>query len=365
MKIKKSQAFIAAYAVLLVVTLSLVLKFGAKPEKSKPKVGFITNGDISASGWSATNYQGIKEACDSLGTELLIRSQIPESDGSCPQAVKELVKEGAEMIILNSYGYSQEIKEMLDDYPDVSFYGASANYSAPNLISYSTRLYQARYLSGIVAGMHTKTGKIGFVAAARKVEVYRGINAFALGIQRVNPDAEVVVAFTNTWDDKEKEIKAAEALMQKEGVDVITYHQDYPYVIEAAEKAGIASIGYYEVVEGVSDNYLTCVACDWVPLYKTLIREYLRGQSNDVSIDWLGLESGVVHITDYSPLVSQEARDEVEQATKEILSGQDVFSGIIYDNQGNQRCDVGEAMSDATLTNGIDWLAKGVRIYEE
>lgn len=351
------------YALLLLLTLTLVLKFGAPKEETPETVGFITPGNTDASGWSAINCQGIQAACQNMGVGLLLRDEIPEGDGSCLQAVQELSDEGAGMIILNSYGYSREMKDRLDQYPDITFFGSSADYDAPNLISYSTRMYQARYLSGIVAGAQTKNGKIGFVAADRKIEICRGINAFTLGVQRVNPEAEVIVAWTGTWDDEETETAVAEALIRDEGVDVLTYHQDRPYVIRAAEKAGIYSIGYYEAIEDASDRYLTCVICDWTPLYEELIKEYMRGQKVGVLSDWLGLESGVVHLNGYSSLVPQSTRDEVEKATQEILSGQDVFTGLIYDNEGNLLCNEGEAMSDNSLLYNMDWLAKGVRVY--
>ncbi len=356
--------FIFIYSALLLTALSLILKFGASPNDAVEKIGFITTGDVSDTGWSAINYLGVKAACEELGVELIPYFEIPEHDGSCLKAVDELASAGAGMIILNSSGYSEDMEKYLPDYSDIAFYGTSTDHVASNLTSYSSRLYQARYLSGIVAGMHTKAGKIGFVAADKTTEVYRGINAFTLGVRRVSPDAQVVVAWTGSLTDKEKEMELAEKLIREEGVDVLTYHQNQPHVIDMAERAGIASIGYYEPATNVSDNYLTCAMCDWAPLYKSLIQEYLRGQANTSKYDWLGLESNVIILTEFSPLVSDSARTEVEAAIQEILSGKDVFSGKIYDNLGNVRCGEGEAMSDDTLMYDMDWLAEGVCEYE-
>lgn len=343
----------------------LILKFGVSSEDKKERIGFITTGDASDIGWSAINYRGLEAACNKFDVELFPLFQITEYDGSCIKAVENLINKGVGMIVLNSYGYSEEMKNLLTNYPQIVFYGAGADYEAPNLTPYSSRLYQVRYLSGIVAGMQTKTGKIGFVAADMENSVCRGINAFTLGVRRVNPDAEVIVAWTGSWDDRERESALAKALIEKEGVDVITYHQNSPYVIEIAEEYEIASIGYYEPVENVSDNYLTCAMCDWEPVYEKIIREYMRGQGNSVKSEWLGLKSGVLYLTEYSPLVSEETRKEVEKATAEILAGKDIFTGTIYDNRGNERCAFGESMSDDTLLHGMEWLVEGVRVYEE
>jgi phosphodiesterase/alkaline phosphatase D-like protein len=72
---------------------------------------------------------------------------------------------------------------------------------ADNMGNYFGRMYQARYLSGMVAGGMTKSKTIGYVAAFPIPEVIRGINAFALGVQAVNPEAVVRVVWTKTWYD--------------------------------------------------------------------------------------------------------------------------------------------------------------------
>jgi len=360
---KRGRLVAVLYGVILVVTVVLVVRFGATPQKSAVRVGFITSGNVEVSSWSATTYRGITDACKNLGVELLLRANVPENTGACPQVVEELAREGASMIILNSAGYAQEMKELLDSYPQVSFYAAASDYEASNLKSFSSRLYQARYLSGIVAGSQTKTGRLGFVAVRSQAEICRGIDAFALGAQRVNPGAEVIVYWTGAWDDRERETAAVQTLIREENVDVVTYHQDRPYVVEAADEAGIYSIGYYQVAEDATENCLTCAVCDWAPLFEALIRDHLR--SSGANTGWMGLESGVVGLTEYSPLVPQSTRDEVEEATQEILGGYNVFSGLIYDNKGNIRCAEGEAISDETLQKKIDWLVKGVREYEK
>ncbi len=352
------------YLALLALTLALVLRFGGTPEKEVEKIGFITVDDASGTGWSAIHYQGIQKACESLGVELVAKLRVSEEDDSSLGAIEELAEAGVGMIILNSNGYTERIGEHLADYPGIAFYSTNPAQNAPNLTTYSSRMYQARYLSGIVAGMQTKTGKIGFVAADKMTEVYRGINAFALGVQRVNPEAEVIVSWTSSMTDKEGGQRMAKELIEQEGVDVITYHQHQPDVIDVAEEEGIFSIGYYEPVKDASDKYLTCAMCDWEPLYVSLIEEYLKGQANTTEYDWLGLREGVLLLTEYSPLVSEETKEQVEKARQEILSGFDVFSREIIDNQGKVRCAEGEAISDDTLMYNMDWLAEGVREYE-
>ncbi len=360
---KRGKLLVVVYAVLLVVAVIAMVLMIAPKQEERRKVGLITSGGIDEPGWPSLSYEGLQAACDDVGVELLVREHVGEMDGTCPKAVEELAKEDVEMIIMSSPSFSQEMEQLFDHYPAVSFYGIFAHYEASNITGYSARLYQARYLSGIVAGMYTQNNKIGYVAAQRVPQVIRGIDAFALGVHRVNPEAEVIVYWTDAWDDRERELQGARALIEEEKVDVITYHTDGDNVVDAAEEAGVAHIGYCAADRETSDLFLTSDYCDWKILYGELLREYMRGQSSNTISDWLGLESGAVGLTEYSPLVSQEARNEVERARAELLTGQDVFSNEIYDNQGILRCGQGEAVSDRTLSRELDWLVEGVREY--
>ncbi len=354
----------AAYLLAIGIAVMLLMLITAVNEPEEKKIGFIMTGS-AASEHNAANYEGIRAACKELGLELLVREQVPEFTGACAGAVQELAGEGADMIILSSPGYSEEMEPLLERYPQIAFYGIFANMDYRNLTGYSTRMYQARYLSGIIAGMYSKTGKIGFVSTTESSEACRNIDAFALGVRRVAPEAEVVVYWTGSGGETESARRAAGALIRDEGVDVITHHREQYAVVDAAEEAGVASIGYYNEVTAASDCYLTCAACNWKILYAELIREYMRGQSRSMAVDWLGLDAGAVGLTSYSPLVPQAAIDEVERAKAEILAGMDVFTNEIYDNEGRLRCGPGESMSDETLSSRIDWLAEGVRVYEE
>ena len=346
------------------IVLLLVLPHTSQQTGTR-SVGFVLPGLCSEEGWNGIHYAAMQEACEEQGVKLLVKENIPEQTGACEPAVKELADDGAEMIILNSYGYVEEMYEAVKDYPDVTFYGTSSEYHAENMTSYFVRMYQARYLAGIVAGMETENGKIGYVAAMPNNEVNRGISAFTLGVRSVNPEAEVIVAWSGAWDDAEGEIKATNLLVEKEQVDVLTYHQNQDHVVAAADAAGIKTIGYHQYYEGYSENYLTAAVCDWKLLYKHLIQEFQKGEGNATPNYWLGMEEGIVGLSAYSSVVSNESILAVEAAQSEILAGKDVFSGIIYDNEGVIRCNENETISDEVLLEQFDWYVEGVRFYEE
>lgn len=365
MKNKKKRILLAAAGVfVLAMIIVLIAKVGIQENKKKARIGIILSGSREETGWNSMHYNGAKEACDKLGAELLIRENIREDTGQCPEAVRALAEEKAEMIILSSYGYSREVKDLVKEYPDIAFYGISSEYHDKNLTSYFARMYQARYLAGIIAGLQTKTDHIGYVAAMPNNEVNRGINAFTLGVKRVNPDADVTVAWSGLWDDEEKEKKAAAGLIKRQA-DVLTYHQNQTYVSEAAEQAGIDSIGYHEAVSGFSDHYLTAAVWNLEILYEVIIRDFQQGKGNSVNNCWLGIEKGVVELSPYSGRISEEARQAVDEAKAEIIAGKDVFFGEIYDTDGTLRCGKDETIADGMLLEHFDWYVKGVVLYEE
>jgi len=297
--------------------------------------------------------------------ELIVKENVKEFTGECNKAIKELADAGAGMIILSSYGYSEEAKELVKEYPDIVFNANSYEYHDENMTSYFVRMYQARYLAGVVAGLKTTTNKVGYVAAMANNEVNRGINAFTLGVKRVNKDAEVIVNWTGAWDDAEAEKKAAKALIEDEGVDLLTYHQNQTNVISTAEDEGVYSIGYHINVEDASDKNLTAVVCNWELVYKELIRTYLIGKGNEQLNYWIGMEKQSVDLAEFSAEVTDDIKSEVEKARNEILSGKDVFARIIYDNEGRLRYDDKETLSDEVLLEKFDWFVEGVRFYEE
>jgi len=365
-KSKKNLIGIVVSAIVIVTIIVLLILFGGKQKKEQGTViGLVLSGSSTEIGWNGLHYNGVKNACDKLGAELLVKENAKEFTGECNAAIKELAEDGASMMILSSYGHAEEAKEQVKEYPGIVFYVNSSEHHDVNMTSYFARMYQARYLAGIVAGMKTEGNRIGYVAAMSNNEVNRGINAFTLGVKHVNPEAEVIVAWSGAWDDAEAEKKAAEDLIEEVGVDVLTYHQNLPNVIEVAEAAGIYSIGYHEALEDCTEKYLTSVVCKWEMVYEAIIREYLIGKGNVKDNYWIGMEKNAVGLSEYSQEVTPEIQAAIEEASRSIMSGKDVFSGVIYDNEGTLRCDEMEAISDEVILEQFDWFVEGVVIYEK
>ena len=161
MKLNKKRTALLGIFVLLVAILVAVLLFMGRSSSKKEKIGFVMTGSIGEEGWNGMHYEGVSAACRNLGVELYVKENIIEFTGECGPAVEDLVKQGCKMIILSSYGYAEEVKDVIEKYPQISFYTNSFEYHADNVTCYFSRMYQARYLAGIVAGMKTENNKVG------------------------------------------------------------------------------------------------------------------------------------------------------------------------------------------------------------
>ena len=358
---------VAAIAVLfftVIPLMTLIFTFLETFEERQEKIGLIILGDTKISGWNAAHYNGITTACKKFGVELLLEENVKENSGQCPVAIKNLVKKGAGMIFLASYSYSQEVQNLIADYSNVAFATNSAEVHGKNLTSYFVRMYQARYLAGALAGMKTQSNVIGYVAAMPNTEVNRGINAFTLGVRRINPYATVVVIWTGSWQDEATEAAHAQRLIEEAGADVLTYHQDEAATAQVAERYGVDFIAYNEVLSGYSEHYLTSVVCNWDLYYSNMIQRYLKGELNSVKNHWIGIERGAVTLSAYSPTITPLMIKQIDSLKQELINGKLIFSGRIYDTAGQIRCEEGEAISDDTLLEDVNWLVKGVEILE-
>jgi len=220
-------------------------------------------------------------------------------------------------------------------------------------------------LAGVLAGMRTKTNVIGYVAAIPNCEVCRGINAFTLGVQRVNPAAKVVVAWTNEWENPPREKELAVKLVRDAGADLLTYHQDEKAVADTAELLGVDFIGYNELLTGYSAHCLTSVVCRWDIFYDDILRRYLKGELNSLRNNWIGVERDAIGLSPYSDRVTPEMRQKLAEVRQELIDGQElIFVGELYDINGKLRCQRDESISDDALLESVNWLVRGVSMLD-
>ena len=219
--------------------------------KEDIKVGVIHIGNpADGSGYSYAHDLGIQGMQSALGLsddQIVRKNNVSDGDPTATEtAIRECIEAGCNVIFGTSWGYMDTMEALAEEFPDVIFsHGTGYKNNGTNMNNYFGRIYQARYLSGIVAGMKTESNLIGYVAAMgqENSEVTGGIDAFAMGVYSVNPDAKVYVKVTNSWYSPTEETNAAKALIA-EGCDVIAQHCDTPNPQLEAEAAGVWGVGY-------------------------------------------------------------------------------------------------------------------------
>ena len=338
---------------------------GISAEKIKVGVLYLSD-PAEGSGYSYTHDLGIERMQSNLGLsdEQIIRKIVDDTDEEATkQAIEECIKDGCNVIFTTSWGYMEITAEMAKEYPDVYFsHGTGYMSNGSNFNNYFGRIYQARYLSGIVAGMNTKSNKIGYVAAqdSSYSEVTGGIDAFSIGVQAVNPDARVYVVVTNSWYDPEKEEEASRTLLDM-GCDVMAQHCDTPYPMTLAQEYGVYGIGYNsDMSKDVPDACLCSVVWNWSAYYTKAVTDVIRGTWDGENY-YGGMKEGLVDVTELASFCAPGTEEKVSEASEAILNGTNqVFDGELKTNTGEIIGKEGETLDDATITGGIDWYYENV-----
>lgn len=339
--------------------------------KDDMKVGVLYISDPSeGSGYSYTHDLGIQGMQENLGlsSDQIERKIVDDSDAAATEnAIKECIDDGCRIIFTTSWGYMETTSEMAEQYPDVYFsHGTGYLSNGKNFNNYFGRIYQARYLSGIVAGMNTKSNKIGYVAAqdSSNSEVTGGIDAFAIGVESVNPDAKIYVVVTNSWYDPDKEKVASEQLLDM-GCDVMAQHCDTAYPQTLAQDHGVYGIGYNsDMSKETPDSCLTSVIWNWSAYYTSAVKSVMNG-TWDGSNYYGGMAEGLVGITNLASFAADGTQEKVDSATAAILSGENnVFDGVLETNTGDTIGSEGSTLDDATITGGINWYYRNVVVVE-
>lgn len=324
------------------------------------RVGFVYPAPVGDAGW-AFSHDAARKAMETLpfvaGTSFI--ESVPEDPELITAALEQLVDDGNHLIFGTSYGYMDPMMEAAKRHPDVIFMHSSGYKTQPNAGTYFGRIYEARYLAGIVAGAMTETDVIGFVAAFPIPQVIRGINAFALGAQSVNPAVKIEIEWTKTWYGPGIEREKAELLMDRDA-DVITIHQNSPAAIQAAAARGKYAIGFHTDMSAFGPGAtLTSAVWDWSVVYKQIAFEMREGVWDPEQL-WWGLDKGVVGLAPFSDQVPADVRELVEQRRSEIADRRlRIFEGPIRSTEGEIRVPSGTLLSDADLLT-MDYYILGV-----
>ncbi|GHV39194.1 BMP family ABC transporter substrate-binding protein [Spirochaetia bacterium] len=344
-------------------------KPGMPLDREQLKIGVlhVSNPPEETGGYAYAHEQGIVMMQRELGLseENVIRKiNIDDADpAQAESAMRDCIAAGARIIIATSWGYMETCEKLAAEFPRVIFAHASGYKSNDtNFTNYFGRIYQARYLSGIAAGLKTRTGKIGYVAAMGKdsSEVTGGINAFALGVEKVNPGARIFVEVTYSWFDPMGEMNAARSLINA-GCDVIAQHCDTSNPQIEAAASGVWGIGYNtDMSVNAPEAVITSVLWNWGVYYTALVRSVLDGSFS--ASPYLGsISDGMVDISSLSAIAAPGTEVIIAEERQRLTAGTfDVFEGELETNDGRRIGEAGKRFADSEILGGIDWYYRTV-----
>lgn len=314
----------------------------------KLKTAFIYIAPPGDVGWSYAHDQGRKKMLE-LCADAVEKAdyEIVADEGKVFPVIEKYAEAGYHVVFPTSYGYMEPTLEAAKKYPQTVFMHCSGHKTLGNMGTYFGRIYQADYLCGLVAGKMTKNGKVGYVAPHPIPEVIRGINAFALGVRKANPNARVFVMWVHAWYNPGEERACAETLMALKEVDVIAHGQDSPAVLVCAAEEGIWGIGYNtDMTRFAPVIHLTSAFWDWSKIYTHVVRSVKDGTWTNEEI-WWGIDTGIVDIAPLHEKVPADVRKLVEKERQGLVDRTfDVFYGPIRNQQGEVIVENGKDMSD-------------------
>ena len=350
------------------------------------KAGFIYVGPVGDYGYSHGHDQGRKYAEKQLPwLETVYVESVSEAD--CARIIDRMVQQQkCDVVFTNSFGYMDATVAAGKKYPDTLFMHCSGFKRAENVGTYFGDLYQMYYLNGIMAGALTKTDKAGYVAAFPIPELIRHIDAYALGIKAVNPDAKVHVRWTYAWYGPDKAKEAAESLIA-EGCDALAFTEDTPAVIEVGQQHfedgdPVYTFSHYSPMQAYGkDSVVSGQLIDWGGMYVKILKDIRNGEWTNKDIWWLAKEGAAILGGSHEDIINPKFVDDLKQVMvdtedfgeisafdlvvkryAQMKKGVDVFDpfeGPVKDNKGDIRIKEGERASKQDLLS-IDYYVDNV-----
>ena len=320
--------------------------------ESALKIGVILLHDESI-GYDFAHMQGIRTACETLGIDWNDNNQVIwkyniGEDESCHSAAVDLVDQGCNVIISDSYGHQSYMTLAASENPDVQFLIATGDTAAvdpyDNTHNFFTHTFESRYVSGVVGGMKLAemieegvltednynedgTIKIGYVGAYPYAEVVSGYTAFYLGVKSVVDNVKMDVTYTNSWADATAEQQAAEALLAR-GCCLISQHADStggPAAIEAAVQNGAVCyyVGYnIDMLSVAPTAILTSAQNNWAVYYTYALGLAQQGKAAEIDVDWArGYSDGANMISTLGDSCAEGTAEKVAEVEAAIQDG--------------------------------------------
>ncbi len=324
------------------------------------KVGFVYVGPVGDAGWTFAHDQGRKAVEKAFGAKVKTTfvESVPEG-ADAERVIRQLAQDGNKVVFTTSFGYMNPTLKVAKQFPKTVFLHATGFKTDKNMGTYDVRTYEGAFMAGYVAGLTTKTGKLGVVASVPIPEVIRNINAFTLGARANSPKATVKVIWINNWYDPGKERQAAETLIAQ-GADTLMQNTDSAAVVQTAQDKKVHAFGWdSDMSKFGPDAHLGASMINWGVYYTKAVKDAMDGKWKPSQI-WWGLKEGMIDLGALNKSLPDDVKKKLEERKAGIVSGKDpIFKGPLKDNTGKERVAAGKSMNDDEL-HAFNWYVEGV-----
>ena len=345
-----------------------------KAAKTDFKAGFIFLHDENST-YDLNFINAAKAACENLGVECVIKTNIPESN-ECKDAALDLADQGCGLVFADSFGHEDFMIAAAKEFPNVQFCHATGTKAhtekLDNYHNAFASIYEGRYLAGVAAGMKLNQmiedgkitadeAKIGYVGAYTYAEVVSGYTSFFLGARSICPTATMEVQFTGSWYDETLEKEAATTLINNKCV-LLSQHADSMGAPTACEDAGIPDVSYNgSTLSSCPNTFIVSSRIDWTPYMELAIKAAMNGEKIDA--DWTGtLATQSVALTEVNDKVAAPGTaDKIAEVKKGLEDGSiHVFDASTFTVDGKQLDSyMADVDTDADYTPDTEVIADG------
>ncbi len=326
-----------------------------KEENAVIGIGHV--GPISDEGWTYSHHLGflaIKKAYPKA--KYIEIENIPYS-ADAPRTFRQFVAQGANIVFLSS-NYADLMSQVSDKAPNIAWLECNGHSVAANRDWYYVKHWLPSYVTGVAAGLMSKTGKLGYVGSLPVPSVFSGVNAFLMGAQSVKPDATMQVILINSWFDPQAAAQAGTALIDN-GCDFLFGIMDEAAYLQVAEKRGVPAVMWNTDVRRYGPkSYVSSIVVDWNNFYVDEVKQRLAGTWTGNRHVLLDIGKGVDR-DPWGESVPEPVRKQADAVREKMLTGWTPFVGEIKDVKGTVRVAKGQTMADMTLYDW-DWPIAGV-----
>lgn len=317
------------------------------------KVAFLYSRQLDQSGWIYWHDLGRINLENALGNKISTTTVVCPDPAQYEAEIERLIQEDNALIFTTSPVMLSACMKASVKYPGARILNCSLLASWERVRSYYLRIYEAKFLVGMIAGAMTETGHIGYVGDYPIAGAASSINAFAMGARMLNPRAKVILTWSTQADfDPDRPFADPK-------IDVISSRD------VAAPSHSDVEYGLY-AVNGNQKRSLAIPVFDWGRIYESLTRSVLNGHWKEDGAEtskavnyWWGLDSDALDIV-IAREITTDLRRLVELVKAHIREGVFwPFEGLIRDQAGVARCPADGRLSYADVA-AMNWLTDNV-----